>query len=95
MRHALPVIAADRGGPGYVVDQHSGIRVPVEGPDQLARSLADAIRQMASSPEQALALSRGARKRAVELGSWPRKVEAMAAIYRSITNKENPRKVQS
>jgi glycosyltransferase involved in cell wall biosynthesis len=95
MRHALPVIAADRGGPGHVVDQHSGIRVPVDGPEQLARSLADAIRQVASSPEQALALSRGARKRAVELGSWPRKVEAMAAIYRSITNKENPRKVQS
>lgn len=95
MRHALPVIAADRGGPGHVVDRHSGILVPIEGPDQLARSLADAIRQMAGSPEQALVLSRGARMRAVELGSWPRKVEAMATIYRSITNNENPRKVQS
>jgi glycosyltransferase involved in cell wall biosynthesis len=96
MRHALPIIAADRGGPGHVVNRRSGILVPVEGPDQLASALADAIRELASSPQQALALSRGARKRAVELGSWPGKVEAMAAIYQSIVNnQEQPRKVQS
>jgi glycosyltransferase involved in cell wall biosynthesis len=95
MRHGLPVIAADRGGPGHVVNKQCGMIVPVEGPDQLARSLSTAVRQLAGAPELAASLSRGARARAVELGSWPAKVEAMHSIYRSIlTDKEPERTIQ-
>jgi glycosyltransferase involved in cell wall biosynthesis len=96
MRHGLPVIAAARGGPGHVVDGRCGMTVPVEDPQQLASSLAAAVRQMADAPEFVASLSRGARARAVELGSWPVKVEAMHAIYQSILrNKESERTDQT
>jgi glycosyltransferase involved in cell wall biosynthesis len=84
MRHGLPVIAADRGGPSHLVDDDSGIKVPVENPVQLAAALANAIRQVAGSPSLRASLSMGARARAIELGSWPRKISWLLDLYGSI-----------
>jgi glycosyltransferase involved in cell wall biosynthesis len=47
MEWGLPVIAAARGGPDFIVDDASGIRLPVETPEQFARDIAGAIRQLA------------------------------------------------
>jgi glycosyltransferase involved in cell wall biosynthesis len=84
MRHGLPVIAAGRGGPGHVVDGGSGFKVPVDSPDQLALALATAVRRLADSPEERARLSAGARRRALELGSWPTKVNWLLDLYHSI-----------
>ena len=89
MRHGLPVIAADRGGPGHVVDSDSGIKVPVETPEQLAQDLAKAIRHLSSHPEERARLSAGARARALQLGSWPVKVDWLLELYHSILQEQD------
>lgn len=89
MRHGLPVIAADRGGPGHVVDSESGIKVPVETPEQLARDLAKAIRRLSGNPEERARLSTGARQRALQLGSWPVKVGWLLELYHAILQEQD------
>jgi glycosyltransferase involved in cell wall biosynthesis len=88
MRHGLPVIAADRGGPGHVVDANSGLKVPVNTPEQLAASLAAAVRQLAEHPKERAMLSAGARDRALELGSWPAKARCLLDLYHSILRQQ-------
>lgn len=89
MRHGLPIIASDRGGPGHVVNYSSGIKVKAQTPQQLALSLAEAIRHLAAQPGERARLSAGARARALELGSWPRKAQWLLELYHSILQQQN------
>lgn len=84
MRNGLPVIAADRGGPGHVVNETCGIKVAAENPVQMAADLAGAIRVLAARPAQLAALSTGARDRAIELGRWSKKAAWLIDLYHSI-----------
>lgn len=88
MRHGLPIITSDRGGPGHVVSDSAGLRVKAESPEQLALSLATAIRHLADRPDERSCLAAGARRRALELGSWPRKAEWLLALYQSILQQQ-------
>jgi glycosyltransferase involved in cell wall biosynthesis len=89
MRHGLPVITADRGGPGHVVDGDSGLKVPAGTPEQLAQDLAASIRRLSDNPEELTRLSAGARRRALELGSWPAKVAWLLELYQSILREQD------
>jgi glycosyltransferase involved in cell wall biosynthesis len=84
MRHGLAVITTDRGGPGHLVDEKSGIRVAVTTPHQFADDLAAAIRLLATDKARLAALRDGARERVQEIGSWPNKIDAMMTFYREI-----------
>jgi len=84
LSHGLPVITTDRGGPGYVVNDESGIRVPAESPAQLAHDLAAAIRQLANDETLRSSLSQGASIRARQLGLWSNKISGMVALYRDV-----------
>lgn len=88
MRHGLPVITADRGGPGHVVDEHSGIRVAVTEPERFAADLADAIRALAASPERVARLSEGARSRMADVGLWDRKLDRLMAFYEALATRD-------
>ena len=55
MRHGLPVITADRGGPGHVVDDDSGLRVAVTDPERFA------ARSLLLEPGPTVVLEHGAR----------------------------------
>jgi glycosyltransferase involved in cell wall biosynthesis len=88
MRHGLPVIAVDRGGPGHVVTRDCGIKVQAQNPGQLAQSLASAIRHLATNPQERVRLSGGARKRVVELGAWPGKIAWLLDLYHSILREQ-------
>jgi glycosyltransferase involved in cell wall biosynthesis len=88
MRHGLPVIAAERGGPGHVVNDTCGIKVPVENPARFAQALAGAIRQCAVNPQRVARLSSGARARAVELGGWPGKIAWMMNLYETVLSEK-------
>ena len=94
MRHGLAIITTDRGGPGHLVDDKSGIRVPVTTPHQFADDLAAAIRLLATDKGRLSALRNGARERVQEIGSWPDKMDAMMTFYREIarsTRESSPR----
>jgi glycosyltransferase involved in cell wall biosynthesis len=81
MRHGLPVITADRGGPGHIVDETCGIKVAPEDPTQFAQGIAIAIRTLATDATKAAQMGKAARSRAGELGLWPNKIRAMLNVY--------------
>lgn len=84
MRWSMPAITVDHGGPGYIVDESCGIRVPLTTPAQLPRDLAAAIRRLATEPGLYPALSRGAHARVEAEALWPAKARRMIALYEGI-----------
>lgn len=84
MANGLPIITAARGGPDFVVDDKSGVRVPVNNPDQLARDIATELRNLALNPERRLLLGEGARARIREFDDWDDKAARMLSLYQEI-----------
>ena len=95
MEYGLPVITAAYGGPDFIVDDRSGLRLPVETPDQFARAIAAAIRTLALDPARRLALGRGARDRIVEIGTWEDKAQQTLALYRDVLEKQVPARAEA
>jgi len=56
----LPVLTLDHQGVGAVVPANASIKIPVTSPDQVTRQLAEALDQLASSPELRQSLGTGA-----------------------------------
>jgi glycosyltransferase involved in cell wall biosynthesis len=81
MRHALPVITTNRGGPGFVVDDSCGIRVPALTPEQLARDLATGISRIARDSTLLERLSTGAHERIRQIGLWDGKIHWLLNLY--------------
>ena len=81
MRWGLPVITAARGGPDWIVDDSSGIRLPISTPELLAADLAVAIATLADDPDKRLALGRGARDKVTREGLWPNKAAHLVTLY--------------
>lgn len=84
MRWGLPVIAADRGGPAWIVDENTGIKVAAETPEQLARDVASAIERLATDPELRHRLGEGGRLKLLEGGLWDKKALHLVDLYREI-----------
>lgn len=84
MRHGLPVVTADRGGPGWIVDDASGLRIPVSDPETYARAIAAALRRLAGDPGLRARLGAGARDKVAREGKWPAKAARLVALYADI-----------
>jgi glycosyltransferase involved in cell wall biosynthesis len=84
MRWGLPVITGDYGGPQAIVDQASGIRIPVTDPVQYPMDIAAAIRALAGDPQRLASLAEGSRNRMAQLGDWPDKARDTVELYRTI-----------
>jgi glycosyltransferase involved in cell wall biosynthesis len=85
LRHGLPVITTDIGGPGHVIDQTCGLTVPAQTPDQLAADLATAITRLAQDTELRARLSAGARNRISDIGLWRNKADWLLDLYGELT----------
>ncbi|MBV6632338.1 MAG: glycosyltransferase family 4 protein [Alphaproteobacteria bacterium] len=83
MRHGLPVVTTDRGGPGHVVDNRSGIKVKAIDPEQLAGDLAREVSQLLLDPKRYAALVDGARDRVATLGYWRNKLDRVDQFYQA------------
>jgi hypothetical protein len=59
MRHGLPVVTADRGGPAWIVDDACGLRLPVTDPAAFAADIAAALRRLAVRPSPSRGAWRG------------------------------------
>jgi glycosyltransferase involved in cell wall biosynthesis len=81
MSHGLATIVADRGGPGYVVDDACGIRVTVTDPERFACEIADAIRMLAAAPDLVASMGKAARERIKREFLWDAKIERIEKIY--------------
>jgi glycosyltransferase involved in cell wall biosynthesis len=84
LRHGLPVITTDRGGPGYVIDDRCGITVPAVNPEQLAGDLATAITRLARDDALRARLAEGARDRVACIGLWDSKIRWLLALYEEL-----------
>ncbi|WP_262693632.1 glycosyltransferase [Kordiimonas aquimaris] len=86
LSHGLPVIVADRGGPGHVVDDSCGFKVAVTEPDLFAGQIATAVRTLASMPELRRRLSDGAIQKMTKIGLWPAKIAQLLSMYEHVLN---------
>ena len=84
MGHGLPLVVCRRGGPGAVVDDSCGIRVPAQSPSALRREVAAAVRRLVTDAELRAHLGAGARRRVAEIALWDRKVDALEVILRQV-----------
>lgn len=84
MAHSLPLIVADRGGPGSAVSDSCAIRLPVTSPDQLAQDVAAAIKDLAQSRECRLRMGAAAYEHVKKTALWPAKIERIGQIYREV-----------
>jgi glycosyltransferase involved in cell wall biosynthesis len=84
MRHGLPIVTTKLGGPGYVVNSDSGIRLSAQNPHQLAGDLASAIRKLADDSDLRVRYSEGARARVAEIGLWSNKIKHMLSLYEEV-----------
>ena len=81
MSHGLAMVVADRGGPGFVVDDNCGFRVPVVDPKQFADGIAKCIRQLATEPDLIVTLGTAARERVTRQFLWDAKIDRMMELY--------------
>lgn len=84
MAWGLPLIVVDRGGPGSAVDDASGIRLPAETPEQLARDLCTAITTLVEDPAEREKLGAGARHRVTQVGLWQSKIDRVSQLYQEL-----------
>lgn len=91
MRWGLPVVTADYGGPQAIVDEASGIRVPVTDPVRFPKDIAAVIRELAGDPVRLAALAEGSRNRMATLGDWGQKARDTVALYREVAAPHLPR----
>ncbi len=81
MRWGLPVIAAARGGPDWIVDENTGIKIAVNDPTQMARDVAGAIRTLALDTDLRNRLGAGARDKLRREGLWSIKADRLVEEY--------------
>ncbi len=86
----LPVITADNGGPGHVIDDTCGFTLPAIEPIKYARDIASCIRTLYRMPQLRTQLSKGALEKARTVGLWPQKITDTLALYAQISQKHPP-----
>lgn len=81
LRHSLPCITCDYGGPAHIVDDSCGIRVPPAPEADFAQDIAAAIDRLADDPGLRHQLAKGASWRAENEFDWKSKRRRIGAIY--------------
>jgi glycosyltransferase involved in cell wall biosynthesis len=84
MARYVPVICLDWGGPGEMLDEQSGIKVPVTTPEATSRAFAAALARLHREPPLRAALAQAARARADALFRWEAKRQTLEATYRAL-----------
>lgn len=87
MRHGLPVITTNLGGPGYYVTSECGFTVDAIEPTQLSLDICKAITALATEPGLYSKLREGAYRRALDLGNMEKKLDWLVAQYESLSSK--------
>lgn len=81
MARGLPVLCLDWGGPGEMVDQTSGIKIPITNLPETISAIARALQRAHRDPAWCAALATAARQRARAQFSWEAKARQLNATY--------------
>jgi glycosyltransferase involved in cell wall biosynthesis len=84
MSHGLAMIVADRGGPGFVVDDACGFRVPVVDRQQYADGIAACIRKLSIEPGLIVAMGTAAREKVTRQFLWDAKIDRILELYDNV-----------
>lgn len=95
MRWGLPVIAAAAGGPDSMVDDTTGIRIPVTEPVQYAHDIATAIEALAVDPDKRRAMGAAARAKLELKAFMPAKAARLAALYADVLEQRRIKDTQT
>ncbi len=95
MEWGLPVIAAARGGPDFILDDTCAIRLQAETPAQFAHDIAQAIRALALDPERRRRMGAAAVERLKSVGGWSERAARLEALYREILTTADPSRQSS
>jgi len=87
MSSAVPVIAANWGGPADYITPETGILIPPATPSRFIDAMAEAILWMAEHPERRAAMGRAGRKRSEELYDWTQKTALILQIYSDVVSR--------
>ena len=83
-RYALPIIALDHCGFSTVIDETSGIKIPINSRKQVITDYARHLDFLATQEEERRQLSHGALARC-ELFTWDAKMEVLNNVYNQAT----------
>ena len=81
MTMRIPVIATNWGGPADYLDESCGILVEPKTPDLFVLNLANAMLQLAESPELRQSMGKAGYQRILDRFDWEVKVDTMLDIY--------------
>lgn len=82
MAVGLPVVAAKWGGPADYLDPSCGILVEPTSRASFIEGLAEALLQLAASPDLRREMGQSGREKVVRVFDWDRKIEGFLEIYR-------------
>ncbi len=86
MSYSVPVICLDNIGPGELIGDEGGIKIPYTNYQQTINELANAIKSVYESPKQLHQLSLGAKHRFESYLDWNKKGKQIDSIYSEVLN---------
>lgn len=84
MTTGLPVIAFDLGGPGEIITEECGIKIPACNIEQAIEDFSKAIEELALDPEKRRRLGIGAVQRVSEVYDWEKKGAEIALALSAV-----------
>ncbi len=85
MAAGLPVIVLDHSGPGFIVTDECGVRVPATNREQTVEGLAEAVCRLAKDSDLRTSMGRAGRARILRDFRWDDRGDRLAAVYREIS----------
>lgn len=74
-------LVVDYGGPGELVTEDTGYKIPVGPRPEIVTALRDHLTRLAAGPDSLAPLSTAARARVLDDFTWPAKARSIAAVY--------------
>jgi len=87
MASGLPIVCIDHAGPGELVGQDCGIKIPLSSPEQVVNDLADAIERLSRNPALRHKMGAAAQQRVNESFDWDVKGAELMRIYEEVCAK--------
>lgn len=85
MANRLPVVCLAHSGPGEMITEDCGIRIPPVHRAQVVDDLALALVNLAKDPDLRQTLGAGARKRVEDVYAWDRGGDQVARLYEEVS----------
>jgi len=91
----IPVVV-DYGGPGELVTDDTGIKIPLASREQIVEHMRAALTDLADHPDRIEARRPAARQRVLDHFTWPAKARQVCEVYQAVLAKRSvPRFIQS